>query len=605
MKEEGYLEKWNLDTIFKGGCDSPELAELIEQTKIRIKEAGNIINSLYLPQNNIDEKTLGRLLRDIGSIQTSLSQVTSFAACLLAENPRNKQVVVLQERTFVIKNDYLFILQHFQQVLSRVDQTLWNELLKRESLKDYRFVLTEWREKADSNLSDEKENLISDLMFDGYHGWSNLYSSIVNNLMVSIDINGTKKEASIGQAINLRSHSDKEVREEAFNVLENTWTEQEDTMARIINHITGFRIQVDKNRETLNSLEMPLKDNRMKKETLQAMWQVIGRHKQPFVDYLDHKAKLAGNDQMPSYDFWAPFKESNASISYQEAVKFIVQQFHQFGPELGNFARTAFEKGWIEAENRPGKSAIPICAGFPLTGESRVFLTYEGTMTNLLTLTHELGHAFHNHAMKPVNALNRKYGMATAETASTFAEMIVLDAAINQTESTDEKLFLLDEKIKRSVMNFMNLHSRFLFEERLYEARKKGMIVADRLNEMMHDALTEGYAGSMSHLPIHSWISTPHFYITSSPFYNFPYTFGYLFAVSIFAKAKEEGRGFEQRYLSLLRDSGSMTVEELVMKHLGEDISQESFWEKGMALCVKDAEEFIRLSSDNLSRQTN
>ncbi|WP_232786996.1 hypothetical protein [Planococcus sp. MB-3u-03] len=106
------------------------------------------------------------------------------------------------------------------------------------------------------------------------------------------------------------------------------------------------------------------------------------------------------------------------------------------------------------------------------------------------------------------------------------------------------------------------------------------MVAAERLNEMMRDALAEGYGGSMSHLPIHTWISTPHFYITSSPFYNFPYTFGYLFSVSIYAKAKEEGKGFEQSYLSLLRDSGSMTVEELAMKHLGEDITQESFWEK-------------------------
>ena len=218
-------------------------------------------------------------------------------------------------------------------------------------------------------------------------------------------------------------------------------------------------------------------------------------------------------------------------------------------------------------------------------------------MTSLLTLAHELGHAFHNHAMKSVDGLNQTYSISTAETASTFTEMIVLDAAIKTSESTEQKLFLLDEKIKRSVMNFMNIHSRFLFEERLYEARKAGMVSAKQLNEMMQNALTEGYAGSMSHLPIHSWIAVPHFYITSTPFYNFPYTFGYLFSISIYAKAREEGKEFEQRYLALLRDTGRMTVEELAQKHLGEDITEESFWEKGMALCVKDAEEFIRLSS--------
>jgi len=352
-------------------------------------------------------------------------------------------------------------------------------------------------------------------------------------------------------------------------------------------------------------LEKPLKDNRITEETLQAMWKVVARHKQPFVDYLDLKAILAGNTRMPSYDFWAPFKENNASIPYKDAVEFILKQFHQFGPELESFARSAFEKGWIDASNKPGKSATAFCAGFPLTDESRIFLTYDGSMTSVLTLAHELGHAFHNHALKTIDPLNRTYGMTTAETASTFTEMIMLNAAIDQTESAEEKLFLLDEKIKRSVMNFMNLHSRFLFEERLYETRKEGMVTADRLNEMMHKALTEGYADSIRELPIHSWISTPHFYITASPFYNFPYTFGYLFSVSIYAQALKEGKEFEQRYLALLRDTGSMTVEELAMKHLGEDITQESFWEKGMALCVKDAEEFISLASMNLVTQSD
>src|SRR5690606_28975292 len=432
------------------------------------------------------------------------------------------------------------ILLDFQRLLSIVDQEIWDTLLENESLSDQVFILTEWRENAASSLSAEEETLLAALSVDGYHSWGGLYRSIVNNLQIHITINGSEKEYSIGQATNLRSHSDEKVRLEAFIALENTWTAQEDIMARILNHITGFRIQADKKQGIMNGLEKPLKDKRIQAETLQAMWQVVSRNKNPFADYLDHKAKLTQYAQMPSYDFWAPFNENSTSINYEEAVSFILQHFRQFGPELESFAQTAFNEGWVEAENRKGKSAIAFCAGFPLTGESRIFLTYDGSMTSLLTLAHELGHAFHNHAMKSVDGLNQTYSISTAETASTFTEMIVLDAAIKTSESTEQKLFLLDEEIKRSVMNFMNIHSRFLFEERLYEARKAGMVSAEQLNEMMQNALTEGYAGSMSHLPIHSWIAVPHFYITSTPFYNFPYTFGYLFSISIYAKAREE-----------------------------------------------------------------
>lgn len=271
--------------------------------------------------------------------------------------------------------------------------------------------------------------------------------------------------------------------------------------------------------------------------------------------------------------------------------------FSQFGPELEDFVKQAFHDNWIEVEDRANKSAVPFCAGFPMTGESRVFMNFGGTFLNVLTLVHELGHAFHNYAMKSVNGLNKRYPMSVAETASTFSEMIIFDAAMKQAKSKEDKLFILDEKLKRSAMNFLNIHSRFLFEQSFYEERKKGIVSSNRLNQLMEDAIHQAYDGSLEDPSIYSWVWTPHYYITQSPFYNFPYTFGYLFALSIFAKGKEKGIEFEKDYLNLLRDSGSMTVEDLVMKHLGEDITSEEFWEKGMEICVKDVEEFIKLTS--------
>jgi oligoendopeptidase F len=263
---------------------------------------------------------------------------------------------------------------------------------------------------------------------------------------------------------------------------------------------------------------------------------------------------------------------------------------------MERFTQCAFREGWIEAENRSGKSAIAFCAGFPETKESRIFMTYEGSFMNLLTLAHELGHAFHNHALKDEPGLWRKYPMSLAETASTFAELIVIDSALSEARSDHDRLFLLDEKIKRSTMNFMHIQARFLFEQRLCEERKNGPVPAPRINRLMASAFDEAYAGSLDEQPAHAWIATPHFYITAAPFYNFPYTFGYLFAVSLYARACEEGPGFESRYLALLRDSGKMPAEELVWKHLEEDITQPAFWEKGMALCLRDIEAFIRLA---------
>ena len=146
-------------------------------------------------------------------------------------------------------------------------------------------------------------------------------------------------------------------------------------------------------------------------------------------------------------------------------------------------------------------------------------------------------------------------------------------------------------------MNFMNIHSRFLFEQNFYEERKKGFVSAQRLNELMQEAISDGYRDSLDNVSVHTWLWTPHFYITDAPFYNFPYTFGYLLTYRLYQKAKEIGADFENTYIQLLRDSGKMSMEDLMLKHLNEDITTEAFWEKAMKLCVKDAELFLELTA--------
>lgn len=222
-------------------------------------------------------------------------------------------------------------------------------------------------------------------------------------------------------------------------------------------------------------------------------------------------------------------------------------------------------------------------------------MTFSGSASNVSTLAHELGHAFHQEAMLQVRQLNRAYAMNVAETASTFAEMIVADAALKQAETKDEKLFLLEDKIQRSVAMFMNIHARFLFETRFYEERKQGVVPAEKLNELMEAAQKEAFAIRGEYHP-HFWASKLHFHITGVPFYNFPYTFGYLFSLGIYARALREKADFEEKYIALLCDTASMTVEDLAMKHLGADLTERSFWEDAVRLAVQDVQEFLELT---------
>ncbi|MDP4550089.1 M3 family oligoendopeptidase [Alkalihalobacillus macyae] len=597
--EKSYPKEWNLDKIFNGGGKSSQFLQHIERLEDLILELeGNGVKFFISSIKKSEISNVGHLLKEIANIRLNISEANSFITCLIAQNPKDQDASSLRGNVAQIDSRFEKVISEVKKVLSNIEEDVWRDILEIKGLENYKFILNEWREEADSNLSEEELSLISDLMVDGYHAWGHFYKDLVSSITVKVRVDGKEEGLSVGQAINLRSHHDEEVRKEAHYALESIWKEKEELFSKVLNHIVGYRIQVHNKRGMKNELEEPLQKNRMKEETLKTMWSVISTYKQPFSKYLERKAEMMGDSSMKSYNFWSPITKNDQEMDYVKAASFIIKHVSKFGNELESFVKEAFNEGWIEAEDRPNKSPVPFCASFPVTGESRVFMTYSGSFIDVLTLIHELGHAFHNYAMRSVEGLNKQYPLSIAETASTFSEMIIFDASMKNTKFKEEKLFILDEKLKRSVMNFMNIHSRFLFEQRFYEERKGGIVSPKRLNQLMEESINEAYEDSLDQPSIYSWVWTPHYYITQSPFYNFPYTFGYLFALGIYAKAKEKGKGFEEDYLRLLRDSGSMNVEDLVMKHLGEDITSKEFWEKGIELCLKDVEEFIELTED-------
>jgi len=234
----------------------------------------------------------------------------------------------------------------------------------------------------------------------------------------------------------------------------------------------------------------------------------------------------------------------------------------------------------------------------PESKESRIFMTYAESPSEVSTLAHELGHAFHSHVMTDLPTLNQQYAMNVAETASTFAEMIIADATVKEATSKEEKITLLDTKIQNALAMFLNIHARFLFETRFYNERQNGILTEDRLGELMEEAQKEAYQDSLSEYHPHFWASKLHFFIADVPFYNFPYTFGYLFSLGIYARSLEEGAGFEDKYIALLKDTASMSTEDLAKKHLNADLTKPDFWEAGIAIMKNDVDTFMSLTEE-------
>lgn len=595
-----YINTWNLDTIFPGGSKSEKLKEKIQSLYKQIDLFCEKIDQLEQEQSAEKLKEIIRLDEEIsrGAYQSS-AFITMVQSAFMDD-----------EYASVVQGDIVDLFVTFRKEKVRLKKLYanwqekeWQELLKQEPFSEIAFRLEEMREEGKRFLSPEVEAIIAELNKDGISAWSQLYDKIVSIMTIPFtDKEGEQIDLSIGQAMNrMYADPDPEVREQIFQSWEKEWEHYGPLFAHTLNHLAGSRLTLQKLAGRKGHLEEPLEYNRMEEATLKAMWSAIEAKKEPFYRYLQRKATLFGMDKLGWQDVEAPVsigKSEARTFSYEEACDFIVEHFQSFGHQLTNFAKHALTSGWVEAENRANKRPGGYCTSLPEDKESRIFMTFTGSTSDVSTLAHELGHAFHSYVMKDIPFYNQDYVMNVAETASTFAELIIQNATIEQARSTEEKVSLLAAKLETATAMFLNIHARFLFEDAFYKERKKGFVSESRLNELMEEAQKQAFGNQLANYHPRFWSSKLHFFIDSVPFYNFPYTFGYLFSLSIYAAFQESPEGFEEKYIALLRDTGSMKVEDLAQKHLQVDIRDVSFWSKGIDVMVRDVEEFLRLTEN-------
>lgn len=588
---------WNLESIFPGGSSSESFASFLQTLEQDIKQVQQHIMEAEAPIDVEGTKKFDGFINELSSCMERISEASSYVSCLGAENQQDKKAVQLSGKVTNLQAQLMSVSAQFDNLLRSTNNEIWALWMAREEVRELSFVLNESRDRAREKLNPELESLALDLAVDGYHGWGEFYDTIVSHVQVPFEENGSTVMLSAGQAANKLHDPNRETRESMFTKWEKTWTDSEDYCADTLNHLAGFRLKLYDRRGWDGILKEPLEINRMSQQTLDAMWNVIIDTKPVFVDYLNRKAKILGVEKLSWADVQAPIGKVSGKISYQDAAEDIVKQFRTFSPKLADFTEMAFDNEWIEAEDRPGKRPGGFCTSLSVSKETRIFMTYAGTADNVSTLAHELGHGYHQHLMKDLPMLNQNYAMNVAETASTFAEMIVADALVKASTDPQEKLALLEGKIQNSIAFFMNIHARFLFETRFYDKRKNGLVSAEELCQLMEEAQQEAFCGALSSYHPHFWAAKLHFYITDVPFYNFPYTFGYMFSTGLYVRAQQEGATFADKYDCLLQDTGVMTVEELANKHLGVDLTGPEFWQSAIDLCVADVQEFMELTN--------
>ncbi|NJN21093.1 MAG: M3 family oligoendopeptidase [Leptolyngbya sp. RL_3_1] len=469
--------------------------------------------------------------------------------------------------------------------LTRASEAFIQVLITDPDLAELRFSIQHSRKLKDQLLTVTEEQLVTGLAVNGLHSWGNLYTELAGTLKCTVEDN----EVGLAKAFNLLSSPSREIRSEAWHGVKAAWEGRAETVAVILNAINGWRLEETKQRgrqRPLHYLDKSCHQSRIDRATLDALMETTYQNRAIGQRALTAMGKVLAITPMEPWDLFAPPPVANDApvFTFEAAIDLVANAFRQLTPEMGDFAVMMAEKGWIDAQPTPNRSTGAYCTGFSEPREPRIFMTFEGSMNNVLTLAHELGHAWHNWVMRDLPRYETYYSMTLAETASIFAETLVRDALLAQASTPEQKRAIAWEDGSAAVTFLLNIPARFTFEQKLVEARQQGFVIADVLKGMMRDSWQHWYEDSLASYDEMFWASKLHFSISQLGFYNYPYLFGYLFSLGIYAQRERYGAAFNDLYTTLLRDTGTHTAEDLVQQHLQQDIRQPAFWQASLAI---------------------
>lgn len=454
--------------------------------------------------------------------------------------------------------------------------TIQTDITTDPFLAEYRYYFEEAKKDATHLLSDELEEVLAKMSISGGKAWSQLF-----DFMWSSAQGEYKGEVVTLSEIRGKAYdSDAEVRKSAYEAELKMYDAIKEPIAFSLNHIKKEVLTTSQLRGFESPLAHTLEASRMSRETLDALLEAIREYLPNFRKYLRHKAALLGHENgLPFYDLFAPVGNSSRTFTVEESKDYLIENFKTFSADLAEMTEEFFDKHYIDFYPRKGKVGGAFCANLPMIKQSRVLTNFTGSLSDVVTLAHELGHAYHGLHIENHRPLNQDYSMPVAETASTFNENIIMNTAIKEA-SDEEKIALIESQLQDTTQIIVDIYSRYLFESAVFENREQSFMFSKDLEEMMLSAQKEAYGDGLdqSYLHPYMWACKPHYYSTGLSFYNFPYAFGGLFSKGLYAIYQEQPEGFVEKYQELLRATTVSSVEDTA-KVLGVDVSTPEFWQ--------------------------
>ena len=560
---------WNLNPIYKG-FDDPAFEQDIQTLKEKVAQSADFAAEL----TNLEPlEGLKRGIATEEELNQLVYKLAGYASLRQAADTRDSQAGSQMGRIMGIASGVAAPEAAFKSWASNLPNLM--ELVESdEILKEYTFLFKNMKDSSRYLLGGKGEEIMAKMGMSGGSAWSEMQQYLTST--VPVTYRGTT--TNLSSIRNLAYDSDPQVRKDAYEAEIACYDRIKDPVAFALNSIKLETISDCQLRGYASPLERTLKHSDMQRATLDAMLSAMEEYSPKFWQYLKAKAKALGHENgLPWYDLFAPMGNSSTKFTVEEAREFLVNLFAEFDEELSAMIARAFDEEWIDFYPRDGKAGGAFCADVDCLKQSRILTNFDGMFGDVVTLAHELGHAFHNQCVFPHRMLNHGYSMPLAETASTFNECVVMGSAISKASGKDEKIALIESQLQDITQVICDIFSRYRFETMVFENREEQFMNADTLCAFMLEAQKQSYGDGLDHNVLHPfmWICKSHYY--GPTFYNFPYAFGALFARGLYAQYEKDGAAFVPKYKKLLYTTPIATAED-VAKVADIDLTDKEFW---------------------------
>lgn len=578
---------WDLSVLYSGYDDEKyrndyqKLTELIEKVKEEKLDSNNVI------------LTIEKYLANEMELSSIISELFSYSNLRCSTNVNDYEALAEMGKIRMLLQETVVSDIAFTKFLKDVD--LDSLVSKSSIIKEHLFKLKNIQNNAKHMLSDKEEVLASKLQLVGSSSWGELQGKLTSNLTINVE--GVEGSLPLSAVRNLGFSYDAKLRKSAYEAEIKAYESIESAVAMALNNIKREVNIMMPLRGYKNALEKTLIQSRMSEETLNAMIEAIKEEAPRFRDYFKLKGLMLGHKNgIPFYDLFAPVGKLTKEYTYDEAKGLVLSAFKSFSNSLYELGREAFDNRWIDVLPHEGKRGGAFCAGLANHNQSRILTNFTGSLINVQTLAHELGHAYHGRVIQNNSPLNRSYPMPLAETASIFCQTLMSKKMIEEITDPLEKLTVVEVSLHEDSQCVIDILSRFIFESKVFETPISKPLSAKDLCNMMLEAQEASYGDGLdpNYKHPYMWVCKSHYYSAGLNYYNFPYAFGLLYGKGLYKQYLKDKEGFVQKYDKMLMATGLMSVEEVALT-MGIDITKKEFWIESLKFIEEEIDLFENL----------